>query len=74
MCFKNGCAAWQREVKQALLEGSQCPCAKTAATCFELLKVEEGLWRFARRGSNLNLLSDCSGVGDNEPGNGVTPG
>jgi transposase len=36
------------EVKQALLEGSQCPCAKTAASCFEILKVEEGLWTFAR--------------------------
>jgi transposase len=38
----------RREVKQALLEGSRCPCAKTAATCFEILKVEEGLWTFAR--------------------------
>jgi transposase len=36
------------EVKQALLEGSECSCAKTAATCFEMLKVEEGLWTFAR--------------------------
>jgi transposase len=36
------------EVKAALLEGSRCPCAKTAATCFEILKVEEGLWTFAR--------------------------
>jgi transposase len=26
----------------------RCPCAKTAATCFELLKVEDGLWTFAR--------------------------
>jgi transposase len=38
----------RREVKQTLSEGSRCPCAKTAATCFELLKVEEGLWAFAR--------------------------
>ncbi len=38
----------RREVKQTLLEGSRCPCAKTAATCFELLKVEEGLWTFAQ--------------------------
>ena len=38
----------RREVKQAQLEWSKCPCAKTAATCFELLKVEEGLWSFAR--------------------------
>ena len=38
----------RREVKQALEEGSRCACAQTAATCFELLKVEEGLWTFAR--------------------------
>ena len=37
----------RREVKKALLEGSRCSCAKTAATCFELLKVEDGLWTFA---------------------------
>jgi hypothetical protein len=29
-------------------EGSRCGCAKTGATCFEILKVEEGLWTFAR--------------------------
>jgi transposase len=38
----------RRAVKAALSEGSRCPCAKTAATCFEILKVEEGLWSFAR--------------------------
>lgn len=38
----------RREVKQALQDGSACTCAKTAATCFEILKVEEGLWTFAR--------------------------
>jgi len=38
----------RREVRRALEDGSRCPCAKTAATCFELLKVEEGLWTFAR--------------------------
>ena len=38
----------RREVKAALEEGSRCGCAKTAATCFEILKVEEGLWTFAR--------------------------
>ena len=36
------------EVKQALEEGSRCSCAKTAATCFEILKVEEGLWAYTR--------------------------
>ena len=38
----------RREVKEALEKGSRCSCAKTAATCFEILKVEEGLWAFAR--------------------------
>jgi transposase len=38
----------RREVKQVLQEGAMCGCAKTAATCFEILKVEEGLWTFAR--------------------------
>ena len=38
----------RREVKQTLLEGSRCPSAKTPATCFELLKVEEGLWTVSR--------------------------
>ncbi len=36
------------EVKQALEAGSAFGCAKTAATCFEILKVEDGLWTFAR--------------------------
>src|SRR3954471_22236962 len=38
----------RREVKLALEDGSRCGCATTAATCFEILKVEEGLWTFAR--------------------------
>jgi transposase len=38
----------RREVRHALEEGSRCSCAKTAATCFEILKVDEGLWSFAR--------------------------
>jgi transposase len=46
--FQTRMRSLRREVKQALLEGSKCPCAKAAATCFELLKVEEGLWSFAR--------------------------
>jgi transposase len=36
------------EIKQALEDGSRCGCAKTAATCFKILKVEEGLWTFTR--------------------------
>src|SRR3954451_14280863 len=41
-------ARLRREVRRALEEGSKCGCAKTSATCFEILKVEEGLWTFAR--------------------------
>jgi transposase len=46
--FQERMGRLRREVKKALLEGSRCGCAKTAATCFEILKVEEGLWTFAR--------------------------
>jgi transposase len=46
--FQERMSRLRREVKQALLEGSRCSCAKTAATCLEILKVEEGLWAFAR--------------------------
>lgn len=38
----------RREVKHALEDGSRRACAATAATCFEILKVEEGLWTFTR--------------------------
>jgi transposase len=38
----------RREVKQALGDGSRGSCARTAATCYEILKVEDGLWTFAR--------------------------
>jgi transposase len=34
--------------RELLEEGSVCACAKTAATCRELLKVEAALWTFAR--------------------------
>jgi transposase len=46
--FQERMSRLRREVKVALLDGSRCSCAKTAATCFEILKVEEGLWTFAR--------------------------
>jgi transposase len=46
--FQERMSRLRREVKRALWEGSRCPCARTAATCFEILKVEEGLWAFAR--------------------------
>ena len=38
----------RREVRQSLALGSKCACKKTAATCLKILKVEEGLWTFAR--------------------------
>jgi len=38
----------RRDVKRVLEKGLKSSCAKTAATCFEILKVEEGLWTFAR--------------------------
>jgi transposase len=45
-CQRRMCGS-RREVKQTLREGSMYPCVKTAATFFELLKIEEGLWSFA---------------------------
>jgi transposase len=38
----------RRRVRETLDRGSRCPCARAAATCWEILKVEEGLWTFAR--------------------------
>lgn len=46
--FQERMSRLRREVKQALGDGSRCSCARTSATCFEILKVEEGLWTFAR--------------------------
>jgi transposase len=46
--FQERMSRLRREVKHALEDGSRCSCATTAATCFEILKVEEGLWCFAR--------------------------
>jgi transposase len=34
------------DVRRALEEGAACPCATTAGTCAEILRVEEGLWNF----------------------------
>ncbi|MGC8642561.1 MAG: IS66 family transposase [Isosphaeraceae bacterium] len=44
--FKRIAARLRREVKAALEARQRCGCAKTAATCFEILKVEEALWTF----------------------------
>jgi transposase len=46
--FQKRMVRLRREVEQALEDGSRCSCAKTSATCFEILKVEAGLWTFAR--------------------------
>jgi transposase len=46
--FRTIAARLRREVKAALESGLSCGCAKTAATCFEILKVEEGMWTFVR--------------------------
>ena len=46
--LKTIAARLRRQVKAALEGGQGCGCAKTAATCFEILKVEEGLWTFVR--------------------------
>jgi transposase len=46
--FQTIAARLRREVKRALEAGQSCGCVKTAATCFEILKVEEGLWTFVR--------------------------
>ena len=40
---------WLRPAfRQDLEAGTRCHCAKTAATCGELLRVESGLWTFLR--------------------------
>jgi transposase len=46
--FQTIAARLRREVKVALQGGQRCGCVQTAATCFEILKVEEGLWTFVR--------------------------
>ena len=46
--FRALAARLRREVKAALEAGLGCGCARTAATCFGILKVEQGLWTFAR--------------------------
>ena len=46
--FRTIAARLRREVRAALESGLSCGCARTAATCFEILKVEEGMWTFVR--------------------------
>lgn len=47
--FARRAERWYRpDVRAALEAGTACGCAKTAATCRELLAVEPALWTFAR--------------------------
>lgn len=47
--FRSQYVVWlRREVRELLERGAVCGCAKTAATCKEILSVEESLWTFAR--------------------------
>ena len=61
--FKTIAARLRREVKAALEGGQSCGCAKTAATCFEILKVEEGSVDLrARRGGRADEQRAGTGV------------
>jgi transposase len=46
--FRRYVASLREDVLAALGQGCACGCAKTAATCRELLAVEESLWTFVR--------------------------
>ena len=46
--FRRYAAALREDVQAVLEQGRACGCAKTAATCRELLAVEEALWTFVR--------------------------
>lgn len=46
--FRRAMVRLRREFKAALNEGVRCECQRTRGTCAELLRLEEGLWTFAR--------------------------
>jgi transposase len=46
--FRRYAASLREDVVTVLEQGCACDCAKTAATCRELLAVEESLWTFVR--------------------------
>jgi transposase len=46
--FRNYMSTVRAMTRDALEAGSVCACAKTAATCAELLQVEAALWTFVR--------------------------
>lgn len=45
--FQEQVVWWRQELRAALTRGTVCGCAKTAATCRELLALEPALWTFA---------------------------
>lgn len=45
--FREQAAAWRAELRALLERGTRCGCAKTAATCREVLALEPALWTFA---------------------------
>jgi len=46
--FRRYVAGLRADVRAQLEQGSACGCAKTAATCRELLAIEPALWTFVR--------------------------
>jgi transposase len=46
--FRRYAASLREDVLAVLEQGCSCGCAKTAATCRELLAVEQSLWTFVR--------------------------
>ena len=48
MCFKSGCTACVGKASKPFWKGRSTRAPKRRSTCFELLKVEEGLWTFAQ--------------------------
>lgn len=45
--FQEQVVRWRPELRAVLARGLRCGCAKTAATCRELLALEPALWTFA---------------------------
>ncbi len=45
--FQDQVRTWRRQLRAALRRGAGCGCAKTAATCREVLALGRALWTFA---------------------------
>jgi transposase len=45
--FQEQVAGWRKELRAALRRGRGCGCAKTAAVCRDLLRLDAALWTFA---------------------------